>query len=1319
MSKSYRRGSGKAVLASLTGLVLASSMWAPASAVEAPDGAPTAEGLQVQPSADLKIAPRFRDTAGQVAAYIQFSGEGAFEQTQPLSVVAGDSEPIPTADQVLGIRADIQSQADEVAAEASASQLYTTTNTIPGVAIQGDAEAIRALAARPDVVKITGIVPKTPGNKGADIDTRSLNAWTERDETGEGVTIAVLDTGLDYTHAGFGGDGEIATFEAASAPEANLPTTPPNEDWYDPAKYKGGWDLVGDNYNAASTEAADLIPQPDANPMDCQSHGSHVAGTSSGYGVNADGTTFDGAYNQLTAEQVNEMKIGPGSAPESGIVALRVFGCEGSSLVVGQALDLVLDPNQDGVFDDASQVVNMSLGSSFPAYDDPENDIVNALTGLGVLSVVSAGNDGDIYDIGGSPGSAKSALTVAASVGSQITLDAVEVLAPEDVAGTAAGQYSVNFDYASADPAVLTGTVVKPGEGLDPFGCETYPAGTFDGQWVWLEWEVSGSPLPCPSGARFNNVEQAGGAGVVLNSPRDIFDAGIAGNATIPGVQFNREFSERLDPAAEAGELDIRLDADLQATATGLSNALDTLAAFSSRGVHGSNGVVKPDVAAPGVSIGSVQVGTGDGASVKSGTSMAAPHTAGIAALVVAATDFNPYEVKNMIMNTATTDLLTADGIEYAPNRVGSGRVDAVDALDTPVIAYAADDQALGSVNFGVMELGSEPVTEVRQITVENKSDVVKRYTASYLQASTMPGVEITVVPQVPVEGDPDAFDVFGNGTATLDVTLQIDDPAELAKTIDPAAEVIQLGAPRQFLADVSGRIQLEGENTLRVPVYSAPKPTSEMSAGPRIDFADAQTMDTLVTLEGRGLSQGEGAANYTSLVSPLVLGTESPRADERPLESLYSLDLRTVGAASTVPAVIAAGDDPSSAETPGLLNIGISTWQNWPQLAGNNSVEVEFDTDGDGAADFVGFTGRADGLDLIIFDVYALDAEGQLVEDEDGVPVLLAQTYGNGVFGDVDTNTFDTNVITFPFPAAALGLDLTASAPISYRVSTFSAFNVDPDGESLGPVDQTDWIGFNVTEPALWFTGETPATSFLDVDGATIEVNRERGITEANAVFLHHHNATDTKDEIVPIQVDLLRFPDVPGNLHEDAINWLADEGLTTGYPDGTYRPLASINRDAMAAFLYRLAGEPAFSAPTVSPFTDVPTTDLFYKEITWMESVGLTEGYEEDDGTFTYRRLSPVNRDAMAAFMNRFSGLYCNIADAEEYVAPQEPPFPDVPVDDLFHREISWMAENEITTGWPDGEYKRLQPVARDAMAAFIERLDTYVEENGGCNP
>ncbi len=120
--------------------------------------------------------------------------------------------------------------------------------------------------------------------------------------------------------------------------------------------------------------------------------------------------------------------------------------------------------------------------------------------------------------------------------------------------------------------------------------------------------------------------------------------------------------------------------------------------------------------------------------------------------------------------------------------------------------------------------------------------------------------------------------------------------------------------------------------------------------------------------------------------------------------------------------------------------------------------------------------------------------------------------------------------------------------------------------------------------------------------------------------------------------------FSDVPaGSQFSTEIRWLAENGISTGWTEAdgsvTFRPLQPVNRDAMAAFMYRLAGKPAFTAPAVSPFADVPAGAQFYKEITWLAAQGISTGWSEADQTKTYRPLEPVNRDAMAAFMYRYN--------------------------------------------------------------------------------
>ncbi|SEF11797.1 Lyzozyme M1 (1,4-beta-N-acetylmuramidase), GH25 family [Arthrobacter alpinus] len=179
------------------------------------------------------------------------------------------------------------------------------------------------------------------------------------------------------------------------------------------------------------------------------------------------------------------------------------------------------------------------------------------------------------------------------------------------------------------------------------------------------------------------------------------------------------------------------------------------------------------------------------------------------------------------------------------------------------------------------------------------------------------------------------------------------------------------------------------------------------------------------------------------------------------------------------------------------------------------------------------------------------------------------------------------------------------------------------------------------------------------------------------------------------------LTFPDVPaGRLYYKEISWLANVGVTTGWPDGTFRPASPVNRDAMAAFMYRLAGSPAFTPPATSPFPDVATNNMYYKQITWLNSFGVTTGWP--DGTF--RPLSPVNRDSMAAFMYRLAG-------SPAFTPPATSPFPDVATNNMYYKEITWLASTGISTGWPDKTFRPLNSIDRDAMAAFMYRLNSYI--------
>jgi hypothetical protein len=162
--------------------------------------------------------------------------------------------------------------------------------------------------------------------------------------------------------------------------------------------------------------------------------------------------------------------------------------------------------------------------------------------------------------------------------------------------------------------------------------------------------------------------------------------------------------------------------------------------------------------------------------------------------------------------------------------------------------------------------------------------------------------------------------------------------------------------------------------------------------------------------------------------------------------------------------------------------------------------------------------------------------------------------------------------------------------------------------------------------------------------------------------------------------------------------IEWMADEGLTTGFPDGTFRPGDTITRQALAAFLWRLVGEPE-PAPDAPTFDDVPESHPFHEAISWLAGEGITTGF--DDGTF--RPTGAVTRQAMAAFMWRLVG--------EPEPAPDAPTFDDVSESHPFHEAISWLAEVRISEGFADGTFRPANAITRQAMAAFVRRYSVVV--------
>jgi len=116
--------------------------------------------------------------------------------------------------------------------------------------------------------------------------------------------------------------------------------------------------------------------------------------------------------------------------------------------------------------------------------------------------------------------------------------------------------------------------------------------------------------------------------------------------------------------------------------------------------------------------------------------------------------------------------------------------------------------------------------------------------------------------------------------------------------------------------------------------------------------------------------------------------------------------------------------------------------------------------------------------------------------------------------------------------------------------------------------------------------------------------------------------------------------FDDVgPDHPFATEITWAVEEGITTGFPDGTFRPTEPVTRRASSALLFRFAGEPAgdFAAAAAAAFTDVTTDTAFANEIGWMVDAEITTGFPDD----TFRPGISVTRQAKAAFLYRYQQL------------------------------------------------------------------------------
>ena len=671
-------------------------------------------GLVLQPHSTA-----YAQAPAEAPAAISLGDSAAVDETPELWLVELSSPPAADGTPVAAVKNE---KAAFRAAARSAGVKFTERYAFDalwnGLSVKIDRTQLSALARIPGVKNIYPVVrfsldpiisPELPDLLSALAMTGADVAQSQLGYTGAGIKVGIIDTGVDIDHPDLGGP---------PVPPTTFPT----------ARIIAGWDFVGDAYNADPTSPAyNPIPVPDPNPDDCNGHGTHVAGI-----VGANGAI-------------------KGVAPGVLFGAYRVFGCDGStdSDIMIAAMERALA--------DGMQVVNMSIGAPYVWPQYPTAQASDRLVNKGVVVVASIGNNGanGLYAVG-APGIGKKVIGVA-------SFDNTRIMLPFFSASPDGAQ--IGFTPASGAPPPTSGTFELARTGTPAStadACAPLPAGSLLGKVALIRRGT------CSFYQKAYNAQAAGAVAVILynNVPGRVSPT-VAGSPpiTIPVVAISDTEGILLNTLLDAGPVQITWTDQITSFPNLTGNLISS---FSSYGLAPDLSL-KPDLAAPGGYIWSTYPLEKGGYANLSGTSMAAPHTAGAVALLLQARPHtSPQAVGRILQNSADPKPWWGNpalGFLDNVHRQGAGMLDIDDAI-LATTRIEPGDIALGESQAG-------PVT--RTLSVENSAPVTVTYDLSFSPAlSTGPNTFtpgfLTGFPEVSFSAP--SIAVPPSGSASVNVTI-------------------------------------------------------------------------------------------------------------------------------------------------------------------------------------------------------------------------------------------------------------------------------------------------------------------------------------------------------------------------------------------------------------------------------------------------------------------------------------------------------------------------------------------------------------------